>query len=194
MQFPGSEPDVAVLETFAGAVNSLWNANIAPLASTSVELNQCNVTDLSSDSAPAVEVATGLPGTRDGAGLSADASMVASILIPRRYRGGHPRNYWPLGIQSDLEDPQHWTSAFVTACETGIGEFLGEITTSGWPDSGTLNLVNVSYYNGFTAVENPLTGRYRNVPTVRGTPLVDTSTGLRANPYVGSQRRRQHPR
>jgi hypothetical protein len=50
--------------------------------------------------------------------------------------------------------------------------------------------VNVSYYNGFTVVTNPTTGRARNVPTLRGTPVVDTVTGIVARVQVGSQRRR----
>lgn len=54
-----------------------------------------------------------------------------------------------------------------------------------------INQVNVSYYEGFEVVTDPVTGRSRNVPQLRpGGPVVDKITGFSINPKLGSQRLR----
>ncbi|MGO9750265.1 MAG: hypothetical protein ACLP8S_05560 [Solirubrobacteraceae bacterium] len=51
--------------------------------------------------------------------------------------------------------------------------------------------VNVSYYEGFQVVTDPLTGRSRNVSQLRSEgPVVDRITGFSINPKLGSQRGR----
>ncbi len=54
-----------------------------------------------------------------------------------------------------------------------------------------LGQVNVSYYEGFKVVTDPLTGRSRNVSQLRPEgPAVDRITSFSINPKLGSQRRR----
>jgi hypothetical protein len=50
--------------------------------------------------------------------------------------------------------------------------------------------VNVSYYSGFTAVENPITHRWKNVSNPRSTPVVDNIQSWAIAGHVASQRRR----
>jgi hypothetical protein len=118
------------------------------------------------------------------------ASVVSSYTIQRRYRGGHPRGYWPFGVTTDLQNDVDWTAAFVTACNTGFSTFFTALFAAGWTGAGTLTQVNVSYYDGFTVVVSPTTGRARNVPTLRVSPVQDTILIVACKVSIGTQRRR----
>ena len=54
----------------------------------------------------------------------------------------------------------------------------------------TITNVNVSFFEGFTPVQNPITLRYRNVPKIRTVPLIDIISTITANPAPCFQRRR----
>lgn len=191
LRYGGTAPTVDQLNTFCAAIGASWSANLASLANEAqVSLQLVQATDLTSPTASQGENAAAFPGSRAGVDLPADTSAVIGYEIARRYRGGHPRGYWPFGSQPDLQTPQTWTDAFQTAVDEGILGFMNENVTSGWTASGIIDHVNVSYYSGFTVVTSPTTHRARNVPTPRVTPLVDVVGGYEARIRVGSQRRR----
>jgi hypothetical protein len=127
-----------------------------------------------------------------GASLTANDCVLRDLLIARRYRGGKPRQYWPFGVITDLQTAQVWLNAFVTACTTGFTNHTAGMTGLTWPGGQLQTEVNVSYYQGFKVVTSPTTGRARNVPTPRSTPLIDAATGSRINQRIATQRRRQH--
>lgn len=190
--YSGSAPNSDDLDTFCVNVGGGWDSNCASLSNAAqVALETVTAIDLSSSTGAEGTGAAAFPGTRDGADLDAATAMVVAYPISRRYRGGHPRGYWPFGSQPDLATPQTWSSGFVTEVADGIIGMNGNTAASGWGGAGILQQVSVSYYDGFVAVENPLTHRYRNVPTVRVTPLIDVvSTEVIPRTRVGSQRRR----
>jgi len=84
------------------------------------------------------------------------------------------------------------TAAVTAALNLFFADLLA-ITEGG---TSVSQLVNVSYYGQliaglpFTSVQNPITKRWRNVPNVRTTPIVDPVLGWTANVKVGTQRRR----
>lgn len=188
--FTGTAPTVANLASFNSAINSAMTADLASLLNSSSIITSIESIDLTSSTGAVDTSVTAVDGTRTGTVLPADTSLVASYTIARRYRGGHPRGYWPLGTATDLASNRSWSSSFVTAGNTGLTNFFAAVLAGGWTGSGTLTHVNVSYFHGFTVVTNPLTGRARNVPTVRVTPLQDVVTGIACKPSVGTQRRR----
>jgi hypothetical protein len=189
-RYTGSAPSPSDLNTFCAAVSAGWFADILPMVVPQVVLLNCTAVDLSSPSGSEGVFSDPTAGTRSGAELPADASLVASYTFGRRYRGGHSRGYWPMGVAGDLNDAQHWNSTFTTDALTAIEGFFGTVDASGWSGAGTLSHVSVSYYLGFHVVTNPVTGRARNVPTLRSTPVVDAVTGYVARNRIGSQRRR----
>lgn len=188
--YSGGPPTPADCVSIAGSIAGLFTTDLAPLMFTGNTLNEVRVTDLTSSSASDGLLAANHPGTRAGSFLPAGACLLSNYTVARRYRGGKPRTYFPFGVQGDLLDGQKWTTAFLSACNSGLNNF---ITACFGVSSGTTQLsgfFNISYYSGFTSVQNPVTKRYRNVNTPRATPLKDPIQSIVANPKLGYQRRR----
>lgn len=117
--------------------------------------------------------------------------MVFSFPNSRRFRGGHSRLYLGGLPQTVLQDPQHWTAAIVTTMTGRWDAFMDDITDAlTLPIMGVTRQVTVSYFEGFTVVTNPITHRARNVPTLRGAPLVENVVNVHVSNKVASQRRR----
>jgi hypothetical protein len=148
------------------------------------------VTDMSSDTGGDATVGADVVGTRSGGILPADACAVVEFTIDRRYRGGKPRNFYPYGTASDLQTEQTWTDTALTGFLAQSEDLYS--ATAGVSAGGTTltSRVSVSYYSGFTVVTSPTTGRARNVPTKRSTPLTYAVVNTAVSPYIGSQRRR----
>lgn len=188
----GTAPTPAALSTLADTfATSLSTHTIAHLLHPDNKYTGVILTALTSDMAPEAEAHELVTGTRTPGGpLPVDACFVTSYEITRKYRGGHPRSSWPFGTDNDLTTPQKWKSASVTA-------FLGWVTSyvRGFTHTATgthmAGLLSIAYYQGFTAVENPITHRYRNVPRKRTPALLTAVTGVIGRSYVGSQRRRR---
>jgi|HubBroStandDraft_3_1064219.scaffolds.fasta_scaffold74520_2 hypothetical protein len=190
ISYAGTAPAVTELATFNGVVAGAWGSHLSTLAPTGVELVEVETIDLSSPTASVDTTTTSQAGSRGTTSLTAGTALVASYTILRRYRGGHPRGYWPFGVEADLQDPQDWTAGFLTACSSGLDAFFSAVLLAPWSGGGPLTQANVSYYAGFTVITSPTTGRARNVPTLRGAPTIDLVTGIVPRPRVGSQRRR----
>jgi hypothetical protein len=131
-------------------------------------------------------------GSRAGGAIAPGTSLMIQFLIARRYRGGKPKIFLPLGVSSDITAGAVWASALLSSTITGWNAMIASIVAAGWTAAGTLSQVSVSYYNGFTVVTNPVTHRARNVPTLRVAPTVDTVTGISVETELASQRRRNY--
>jgi hypothetical protein len=173
----------------AAGVGTAWGANIAPLISAGVALNLVECIDLTSATASVGSDSTVHNSSRGGSANVLGAATCISFKLNRRYRGGHPRNYWPAPSGADLSDSNTWTGAFVTAAHAGAVAFFAAVEALHGAWATTLDHVNVSYFHGFTNVTFP-SGRTRPVPTLRGAPVVDDVVAYRVNPQVASQRRR----
>lgn len=190
VHYSGTAPATADLATFIGAIASTYTTNIKPLHVGLVELTQIEVIDLSSPTSAVGVSSEAISGSKTGTSIGAGVAMVTSYEIARRYRGGHPRGYWPWGGTGDLSGNNAWSSSFLTTCTTAITSFYTAVLAAGWTGAGTLTHVNVSYYEGFSVVTNPITGRARNVPTLRTAPVTDNVTSVVCRSSLGSQRRR----
>jgi hypothetical protein len=190
VHYSGSTPDETDILTLADNVIAAWSANLITLCSTSVALATVECVDLSSDTGAGAEAADAVEGTRSGDFLSANDCAVVGYGIRRRYRGGHPRGYWPFGVEQDLVSPQAWKVDFLADVSEGIGGFFTDVVAGGWGAAGTLLHKNVSYYRDFNVVIDPQTGRARNVPTPRGSAVTDDVVTYLPRARVGSQRRR----
>jgi hypothetical protein len=191
LKYSGVAPSVSNLIDLADVFVTSFGTNIAEWFSEGNGLENVEMVDLTSPTSAVGESTTGpVTGTRAGAPLPGATCVLALYEVARRYRGGHPRSYTPAMIDSDLTTEQTWDPStlgdFITAWTTFIESGTGSV----WTGGGTLTNVNVSWFEGFTAVENPTTGRYRNVPTPRVTPVVDTIVAVHANPAPCFQRRR----
>lgn len=188
--YTGAAPDAPACLAAATVINAVAVTNFRSLQGSDTAQIGTRVTDLSSGAGgDGTYSATDL-GTRTGANLPASTCVVVNDQIARRYRGGKPRSYLPFGTVTDLLTQQSWTSAFTAAVLAAWNAFVVGV------NGGTLGAghfvvpVNVSFYQGFTAVLNPITGRTKDVPKYRATPVVDNVTGVTVLARLGSQRRR----
>lgn len=188
-RYSGGPPTTTDAQTFAADIYSLWAGN-AGLWDPTTFLDGVTVTDLSSSGGALGGHAQTTDGTRVGGPLPGSACALVAYSITRRYRGGKPRNYLPWGTDDDVNNRQTWIGSFTTAVDSAIAAIrTGTIGLA----SGTTTItdqVNVSYYDGFTSVQNPVTHRWRNVPTVRAVPVVDTIVTFSVKPNIASQRKR----
>lgn len=189
-RYTGGAPSITDLDTFCTGAAAAWNTNIAPLSATAVVLKEIVATDLTSPTGSRGTWTGTHAGTRSGDGLPMDACLLLNFTIDRRYRGGKPRTYNPWGTSTDLATERTWETTFLTDVTTGWGTFAGDIGAAVIGPASIDAQVNVSYYKGFLPVQNPVTLRWRNIPTARAAALVDVIASFSPNPLVGSQRRR----
>jgi hypothetical protein len=192
--YDGGPPTTANLVTLATDIANAWAARIATIFTDGLALEEVTLEDLTSDTS-AVGSWTGTQlGTNGSDPLSAGAALVLQMKIARRYRGGHPRIYWGGLDQADLATPQTWSAGALSTWPPLFLDFFADIEAMSAGGTELLNIVNVSYFEGFTPFEYP-SGRYRNIPKLRtGGPVVDIVTGFTMNPKVASQRRRNQQR
>lgn len=190
LQYSGSAPTAAQLNTFCTAIATAWNSDMAAQISSLVTLVEVIAEDLSSSTGATGSWSGTHSGTSGTTEIPLSTAMLVNFTIARRYRGGKPRMYWPPPNGGDLTSPSAWSTATITAWNTALGSFFTAAEAAVWTGGGTLSQVNVSYYSGFTAFKGP-TGRYRNIATLRtGGPVVDAITSVTANGKPANQRRR----
>jgi hypothetical protein len=193
--YSGPAPTDGVCTALSDDILSFAIAQLPSVLSNQNTIDAVSVQDLTSPTAGYGETTGVTDGTETGAPLPAATCVLASAHIARRYRGGKPRNYWPLGTATDLLNPSAWESASVTAFDTQIAAYINSIV--GHSESGTTigAWVSISYYEGFTAVLNPITGRTRDIPKVRTAAIApDTVLSMAISPRPATQRRRSQQR
>lgn len=190
VKYSGGAPSVADCNTLALAVSSAWDAHLVNLPPADVALVGVVVTDLTSPSAHQGTWAGSITGTRSGAPMSINDVVNLGFKIDRRYRGGKPKMYGPWGVVTDLDTRNTWTSGFVSAVNSDWGDFMSYVLASVAGTTTLTDQVNVSYYEGFASVQNPVTMRWRNIPTPRPAAVIDVITAHACSPTVSSQRRR----
>jgi hypothetical protein len=191
VSYSGSAPSASDLDTFCAALYADWITSMIGLSGATVELQGIEATDLTTVTSAQGSHFDGNAGTRTGHPVPIDAAVVTSYKISRRYRGGHPRGYWPFGVSEDLENAQKWGSAFADEVSASYTAWRDALRTHGWSGAGTLGFVNVSYYQGWTIVNRGTPPRAFNVPTLRGGgPVVDGVETFQTRLKVGTQRRR----
>lgn len=188
-RYSGGPPSVTDATTFASDIYTAMAAQ-DPQWGSDVVLTNAIVTDLSASTGARGEESSSAPGGKTPGALAASTCLLINYHISRRYRGGKPRNYLPWLVDTDLQNRRAWSTAAVAAAEGALSTFFSAVIglTSG--STTITDHVNISYYDGFTVVTSPTTGRARNVPKVRTTPIVDTITGFAGSTRPASQRRR----
>jgi hypothetical protein len=187
--YTGTGPSVADADTFAGDISNSYNTWMCPFMTDEKSLEEVIVTDLTSPTAAVGTDATAHVGSLAGNYLPASASALLSRTVARRYRGGHPRTYLPLGNQANLDGSQTWDAGIIADWLSAWGSHVDQVETGPPATIGTVTPVNVSYYAGFTPHEGT-TGRYRNVASARAIPVVDAIEGFLFRLGVAQIRRR----
>lgn len=141
--YNGTPPTTAAMDGFCTAFGGLWGTHIRSAIPTSVSLQTCDAWDLSSREGNVGTATVNSAGTRPGTALPSSVAAVTSWKVNTRYRGGHPRTYWPAGVITDVAAGNRmWAesarNAFAAAAE-GFLAGANAITIGG--QSGYLQLV-----------------------------------------------------
>lgn len=187
--YTGGPPSAANCATMASSITASAQSAFASVTSTHVGVQSARVTDLSSMSGGDATAGTPWLGTRTGGLLPPGVAAVIAHSIARRYRGGKPRSYMPFGVATDPATTGFWLSASVTAFDNAWGAWVSDVEGNG---AGCVitNLVNVSYYSGYTLGPAGPGGYRKKIPTPRAVPIVDPVLGHTTSVLFGSQRRR----
>lgn len=191
--YSGTAPTSAQMATFAQTAYTAMTTDLKAYWHPDVLLTECIATDLSGASAGTGSYTSSTAGTLTGTELPAGAAALINLTVGRRYRGGKPRMYLPLGSSAEMATTQTWSTGFVTNTTTDFGDLLPALQAAPWSGGTIVSQVNVSYYEGFTAFETP-SGRYKNISKLRtGGPVIDTILSAATNTRIASQRRRNRP-
>lgn len=188
--YTGGPPSSADLSTLAGDVATAFDSNLPPYYQSDSSLVEVFARDLQVPSTTEGNAVAGIPGTRTGGQSDISRSAVQFFRPDRTYRGARPKCFWPFGCDNDVSDEFEWGETFRSDLQASLGVFYAALDGL---IAGSTHLtvpVCVSYWEGFTVVISPTTGRARNVPTLRTTPLVKESLGIEVTSRLGSQRRR----
>lgn len=189
-KFSGSGPSISNMNDLAGFAEGFWSSYLKPLAPNEVNLIEIVATDLTSPMASRGQWNGSVAGTRGSGSLPINDVVLLNFEVLRRYRGGKPRIYAPWGTSADLATDATWNTTMIGDVNAGWTSFRGGFIGQGFGSCAITEQVNVSYYEGFDSVQNPVTKRWRNIPTPRTTPQIDVIPAFSCNPFVGSQRRR----
>lgn len=189
----GSAATNQQLIDLTNAAASAWANNMLIHQHPTTILTHVRATDLSSDTGGDELLATAGAGVGTGGMLPANACYLVNMTVNRRYRGGKPRAYIPIGLDTDLQDPQTWKPASLTSMNTAWLNWIGAVIASLRVGHPGADQVNVSYYKGHKWVPDGNDG-YIKKPLLREVPQVDLITSSTGNTRLGSQRRRVRSR
>ena len=192
-RYTGTAPTSTTCAAIATSIYNLAVTNLVPSLANANSLTCVDVVDLTSATSGAGSHDAVTAGTDGADPLPAEVCVLMNIAIARRYRGGKPRAYWPLGISTDLQTPQQWGSVSLASFLSHLATYIDGIMVISSSGTTLGTMCSVSYYSGFTVRPNPIVPgvRSKNVSTPRTVPLVDDFTGISINPRPGSQRRRE---
>jgi len=190
LHYSGGTPTGADCTTLANQIEAAYAAHIAALVVPGTALKEVDVLDIASDRGLSGQWSGSTAGTEAGAALPAQVALNVEYGIARRYRGGKPRGYWPMGSETDLLNASDWGPAFITSSQNAVIAFFNQLEAYAGIPANPFRHVNLSYYSGFKNVTNS-SGRERAVPQYRPQALHDDITGYFSKVVLGSQRRRR---
>jgi len=189
--YSGAAPTNAQLNTVASQVDAAVAAGLTLSQHPSVVLTHVEVVDLTSATSGIGEFVANRPGTAGGGQLPASVAVLVTFPIQRRYRGGKPRVYWPMGTDTDLANAQQWTATAQTNFLNRHQTTVGQIVALTWTGGGISKWVSVSYVLKHKwSQTNPPDGPWKSYPIYRDVGLIDENLGSVVSATVGSQRRR----
>jgi len=175
------------IETCADNWWGQWVSNMIPKMPAQTSLVSVTAIDLQSDTAPAVTYdggGTPVPGTSSHGMLPLSTAFLVSKFVERRWRGGHPRSYLPIGTTDDLNDDGDWKADSVTALLAAYTNSVQDFIDATVDGSNSVGLECCVTYKSKNL--NP-TPPYDVVPPYVTTIPVD---GYSAGPKLATQRKR----
>jgi len=175
VKYSGTAPTAGACAAIAALLGDAWWPDVEAYYTTHDELTAVRVTDLATDTGAQGSAALALTGSDDNPSVPSNACVLVNHTISRRYRGGHPRTYYPPGGVDWMATQQTWTPDLVTAF--GNAEAAYALAASTFSESGCEGVYNVNV-------------SYRTGDAPRVDPVVDQITGSTVASIIRTQRRR----
>lgn len=178
----------ANMQSLCNAARTSYGAHLAKHGGNLTNLDTVTGVDIGA-SIPASAQATGsIPGTGAGGNL-ANSSMSAVMRnhINARYKGGHPRSYWPLGTTTDTANEYSWTNTFLTVFASDMVLFVSDIVAA-LPGSGSTAANHCVPLYTYEYVDDASHHKYRKIRS--GLKAVYTVANYSTMQKFGTQRRR----
>jgi hypothetical protein len=176
--YTSAPPTSVELTNWASSAGTAWTANMKSLQASTCTLNELIATDLATPTTQSGVANPQIAGGIASSDMTAATCAMVNLHIGRRYRGGHPRVYWPLGGAADLAAPNQWSTSWIGAFNTGFTAYVDALLNQASPALTCDTLANVSYRSGNAA---------------RPTPIWDPVLSFALNQIPGTQRRRMRP-
>lgn len=190
LKYTGGPPTASDLNTLCTNVMTHYVATLLGYVQNNIYFTEVAAVDLSSDSGAEGIWSGSEQGTNGTGVVPEDACIQVNFQIPRRYRGGKPKLFLPPASSAHVVNLNDWDSTVVSGVTTAWGTFMSDILADTYSSFTLTDNVNVSFYSGFTVFITP-SGRARNLPKARTSPLVDPISNHAVRAEIGSQRRRR---
>jgi hypothetical protein len=122
-----SPPNAANLATFCSSWLDAWGTALKAAFSTGVSVQNVEAWDLSSRTGATASGGLAVTGTRAGTLLPTSSAACVGWKVNYRWRGGHPRTYWPAGVDTDLTNGHLWTDPAQSFFQTANNAWLAAV-------------------------------------------------------------------
>lgn len=178
----------AQAQSLANSIGSRFGSQFQPLMASNVTWGAVTVADLTNQTpAQAGSSHASWTGTAATTAEPGNVSLMINFVIPKRYRGGHPRTYMPPPPTNQLTTTNQWNNTilgeFVSGFAAMVSSIVGDMAGAGVP--GLTHCVPTYTY---TYVDDPTHHRYHHVKS--GLSAVYTVQSYEGQPRVCHQDRR----
>lgn len=173
--YTGSPPTSADLSTLATNMFNAFPGDYKNALHSSTQLTSVILTDLASVTGQQGLHAGNTPGSAGGFPSAASACVLQQLKVNARYRGGHPRTYWPGLDGANVADAQTWSLSSVQLLQPALMTWAKALAGQSAGGTQVTKQVIVSYYHN---------------NALRTTPLVMDVVGWTVIGKIASQRKR----
>lgn len=193
LSYSGGTPSTGDMTTLCEGVGTAWGAHLKAYQTDAGALATVTCEDLSDAEGAVATTSPAIVGTRSGSPLPAQCAATVGFFIRRKYRGGKPKIFLPIGATADQADGATWGDTFITDLTAAFGAFIVAVLATSGLGVTLQNHVSISYYDGYNTTTPPWRGPgYKYPPKLRASPVQDIVTGYLVADKIGSQRRRRN--
>ena len=181
----------ADMDLLASTIYTQWVAHLQSITGSNVNVTEVDTIDLTNSSGVGSQYThTPTSGSTGSVIEPSSMSVVVQNKIPARYRGGHPRTYWPFYGTPDMINEYQWSAPKTVAAQNAVAAWVGSIASTSFA-GGITTLQHVVPRFSYTYTNDPVHHKYTKQRS--GLLAVYVVSGYLAAQKVGNQRRRLTP-
>lgn len=128
--YTGPQPPSTTINALCSLFAAAWNTHLAPVHHTTVTLTTVEAVDLTAPDAAFGSAIVSHSGLLTGTPLPASVAVCVSWKVNYRWRGGHPRSYFPAGTTASTTNQRTWTALAVQNFETAVNGWFGAMNAA----------------------------------------------------------------